>query len=239
MKKENLHAGHRERMRKRYRENGFKGFQPHEMLEFMLFYCYPQRNTNDIAHKMLKKFGSFSHLLEADVKTIMTVLGCTENVAVYINMFLETARGYTHDKCQAKLILNSSPEARKYVRSLFIGAAVEQFYVLCLDVNFKLINTVLISEGTVNETVVYMQKIANAALSNKAAKIILAHNHPGGTLTPSGPDNNVTQQTKECFSYLRIKLVDHIISAVEKCYSYAERDEFRKKGTPKTVHGYE
>lgn len=224
----NPHENHRKRMRQRYLKQGFEGFADHEVLEFLLYYCYPRRDTNEIAHRMIKEFGSLHNLLEADVPTIMKKLGCTENIAVYLNMLPKVANRYFRNKWGTGIILDNPKTAGEYAIDLFVGYTVEMFYVICIDKKFRLINTVLISEGTLDESAVYPREIVSAAIQNNAAYIILAHNHPSGTLKPSKSDLEVTRRIVEGMQLLNLFISDHIIVAGDTYYSFAARKQIVK-----------
>ena len=221
------HEGHRERMRARYRTAGLKGFHDHEVLELLLYYCYPRGDTNPRAHEMLAKFGSLHNLFEADVETLMERLNCSENIAVLLNLVPALAHRYFNSKWDKKhLILDKVCIAGEYAIGLFVGKTSEQFYVLSLDNKRRLINTVLISEGTIGETAIYTREIARAAIQDKATCIILTHNHPGGTLRPSNADIEVTRKVMEWLGFINVDVLDHIIVAGDTYYSFASRGQF-------------
>jgi len=229
-KKNHPHEGHRERMRTRYRAGGLDNFADHEVLELLLYYCTPRGDTNPRAHKMLEKFGSLHNLFEADVEALMERLGCSENVAVLLNLIPALANRYSISKRSQKLRLLNDRIAAEYAMDLFVGHAVERFYVFCLDAQLRLKNTALISEGTVDEAAVYLREVAKAAFQDKVANIILAHNHPGGSLRPSRADYDVTRRVTEGLDYFGVKVRDHIIVAGDTYYSFAARGQ--------TVKGY-
>jgi len=224
-KKYSPHEGHRERMRARYRIGGLDSFHDHEVLEMLLYYCYPRGDTNPRAHEMLKKFGSLHHLLDADIETLMERLGCSENVAVLLSLVPALANRYSRSKRSQNFKLDNERAAGEYAIDLFLGHTAERFYVLSLDSQLKLKNTTLISEGTVDETAVYPREVVRAAIQDKATNIVLAHNHPGGVLQPSQPDMEVTRQISEGLSYIGVKVVDHIIVAGDTYYSFAARGQ--------------
>ena len=223
--KKHPHGGHRERMRARYRTGGLDGFHDHEVLEILLYYCYPRGDTNPRAHEMLAKFGSLHNLLEADVDTLIDRLGCTENIAVLLNLVPALANRYYRSKWGQSVRLDSAQAAGEYAMDLFVGQTVERFYVLSLDSQLRLKNTALISEGTVDEAAVYPREVAKAAIQDKVTNVILTHNHPGGSLRPSRADAEVTRQVAEGLAYIGVKVLDHIIVAGDTYYSFAARGQ--------------
>ncbi|MCL2355756.1 MAG: DNA repair protein RadC [Defluviitaleaceae bacterium] len=222
---DNPNAGHRQRLRERFLSHGLDAFAEHEVLELLLFYCYPRCDTKIIAKKMLATFGSLHNLFEADAKSLTNTLGCTENVAVFLSLIPAAANRYFRSKWGESIILDDAKLAGKFIIDLFVGETVEKFYVLCLDKKFKLINTALISEGTLDEAAVYPREIMRAAIQNHAAGIILAHNHPGGTIRPSRGDLEVTRRIAEGAEIINLDVIDHIIAVGDTYYSFAARGQ--------------
>jgi DNA repair protein RadC len=221
--KENPHVNHRIRIRKRYREKGLGAFAEHEALELLLYYCYPRRDTNEIAHKMINAFGSLHNLMDAEVKDIMDRCGVSENVAVLVNLIPSLAALYLRTKWSQKIIINNEKVAGPYITSLFVDSTVESFYLLSLDAKFQLNHVSLIAEGTLNESAVYPREIVSEAIRHKACYVILAHNHPSGSMRPSQKDLDVTRKIIDGLGFIRIKVLDHIIVAGDKYYSFAAR----------------
>jgi DNA repair protein RadC len=217
------HGNHRQRVRNRYRSQGLDGFAEHEVLELLLYYCYPRCDTNEIAHRMLKEFGSLHNLFEADVETLMTTLNCTEKIAVLLNLIPAVANRYFRSKWATGVILDDKKIAGEYAIDLFVGETVEKLYALCLDKNFKLINAELISEGTLDESAVYPREIVRAAIKNHSTAVILTHNHPGGSFNPSRSDLSVTRQIVAGTELIGLDIIDHIIVAGDTYYSFAAR----------------
>jgi DNA repair protein RadC len=222
---DNPHENHRARMRKRYREKGIGAFAEHEVLELLLYYCYPRRDTNEIAHRMIKAFGSLHNLMDTDVKDIMERCGVSENIAVLLNMIPALAGFYFKGKWGRKVVLNAPEVAGTYAISLFVDATIERFYLLCLDTNYQLRHISLVTEGTTNETAVYPREIVKEALLHNADAVILAHNHPGGSLRPSQKDVEVTRKIIEGLEFIEIKVIDHIIAAGDRYYSFSAREQ--------------
>lgn len=226
--KNNPHENHRARMRKRYLTQGLEGFADHEVLELLLYYAYPRCDTNPIAHNMLNEFGSLHNLCESDVKTIMTRLKCTEKVATLVSLVPQLAKRYFVNKWGDNVVFDDAKTAGSFCISLFVGDTVEKFYVICADKNNKLINTQLISEGTLDESAVYPREIVRAALDNNAASIILTHNHPSGSFRPSRNDLETTRHITETAERVGFDVLDHIIVAGDAYYSFAARQQHVK-----------
>jgi len=218
-----LHEGHRQRVKMRFITEGLDAFDDHQVIEMLLFFCIPMKDTNELAHKMIREFGSLAGLLEADPKDICKRCGVSENTSILISLIPSLSRKYLKGKWGEKPVLNSSSKAGEYVVSLFTGRIYEAFFVLCLDAQNRVNYAALVHEGTINEAPVYPRLIVEAALRHQANSVILAHNHPGGSLQPSVADIDVTKKIVIAIEALSIKVVDHIIAAGDKYYSFAEK----------------
>lgn len=222
----NLHENHRSRVRKRFIENGLDGFADHEVLELMLYYCYPRRDTNEIAHRLINEYGTLYNLLEADTQDIINRCGVTQNVAVLISMIPKVANLYIRKKWNRDMaVIEDVKTAGRYAVSLFVGRTNEALYIFCLDTGRRLNHISLIAEGTLDETPVYPREIVAEALKHQATAIILTHNHPGGTTKPSRKDIEATRKVKEGLGFLAIKVVDHIVVSGDKFYSFASNNQ--------------
>lgn len=218
-----VHEGHRERLKNRFLTEGLDGFEQHQILELLLFYVIPRKDTNPIAHQLIEKYGSLAAVLEADPKDLASISGIGNNTAVLLSLIPSLARIYFKDKWGDKPLLNSSSKAGEYVVSLFAGRNYEVFYVICLDAQNRVNYAALVHEGTINEAPVYPRLIVETALRHQANSVILAHNHPGGTLQPSSADIEVTKRIIAALDAISISVVDHIIVAGDRYLSLAEK----------------
>lgn len=218
-----MHEGHRERMKQRFLNEGLDHFSQHQVLELLLFYTIPRRDTNPLAHKLVKRYGSLVGVLEAGYEDLMTVKGVTRNTAIFLSMIPHLCRRYLNEKQGEKPQLNSSAKAGEYVKSLFHGRVYELFYVICLDSQNRVNHAALVHEGTIDSAPVYPRLIVETALRHKAAAIILAHNHPGGSLKPSAADLDATRKIQNACEAISIRVVDHIIVAEDEYFSFADK----------------
>ncbi len=221
-----LHAGHRERMRARFLMEGLDGFEDHQVLELLLFQAIPRYDTNPVAHKLMQRYGSLSAVLEADPEDLASVEGMGSKAATFLSMIPQITRRYFHDRVRhSRRTLNTSEAAAEYLVPLMAGRPEEVFYLICLDSQLKVLYPVLISEGTVKDALVHPRHVVEAAIRHKAASVILAHNHPAGTVRPSGHDHAITKRLVQALGAIHIQVVDHIIVAGQQIYS------FQREGT--------
>lgn len=215
-----MHEGHRQRLTNRFLSEGLEGFEEHEILELLLFYVLPRVDTNALAHQLISTFGSLAAVLEADPKDLARVSGIGSRAAAYLCMFPEAFRAYERSKIGKKPALRSIADACDFARALLFGKPYEQFYVIWMGTQNRVIHFEQLSEGSVSESPVYLSRLAATALRHHAVKGVIAHNHPGGSVTPSKADIETTQSILNTLAVLGIELVDHIIVSENEAFSF-------------------
>jgi DNA repair protein RadC len=139
-----------------------------------------------------------------------------------LSLIPQVTRRYFHDRVHhARTPLTSSEAAAEFIAPLMAGRSEEVFYVVCLDSQLRVLFPALVSEGTVKDALVHPRHVVEAALRHRAASVILAHNHPGGTAKPSNHDHKLTQHIVQALGSIDIRVADHVIVAGEQVYSFA------------------
>ena len=217
-----LHEGHRDRLRRRFIQEGLEQFEDHQVLELLLFSALPRQDTNKIAHLLIKRFGGLSAVLEADPRDLATIPGVGKAAAAFLGLIPALTRRYLHDRGKRdKPSLNDPQKSSRFLIPLMAGRTEEVFYVLCLDNRCRLLFPALISEGTVTEALIHPRQVVETALRHKSSNLILAHNHPAGILEASSSDINLTRVLARMLLPMGIRLVDHVIVAGDKTLSMA------------------
>lgn len=211
----NVHEGHRARMRKRFRETGFEGFESHEIIEMLLFYTCPRKDTNELAHTLIDKFGSIAGIMNADYAELVKVKNITENTAILFKIIPKFLPLYYNSDSE-KASYADSEAMKNMFSTYFVGLTHEEFRLACFDNNFHMVSNILISSGSVSSTNVDFRKIAEEVLRSKAAFVAIAHNHPQGDTLASVEDVETTKQISCFLRNLDVELVDHVIVA-ESC----------------------
>lgn len=209
--KKNVHKEHRKKVKNKYFESGLSGMAPHNVLELLLFFGIPQKDTNDIAHELEEKFGSFSGVLQADKAQLLTVKGMTENAACLITMILPLYKFYIQDLQKKKVILRTSEEFAGYFKPMFVDTMNERVYLLCLDAKDRVITCKELSEGDFSAVNVDFRKLSSILLETQAKKVVICHNHPHGITRPSRADVATTQSAAQLLKFMKVQFVDHII----------------------------
>ncbi len=219
---DSLHSGHRQRLKRRYRKEGLRSFEPHEALELLLTYAIPRRDTNALAHRLIARFGGFDKVLEADLQSLMEVEGIGEHAAILLKTVFDCRAYYEAQKNQKGFVASSSAAAIRYAQSLFVGEQCEVSYLMCFDAKLRLINCQEITRGSLNQTAVSIRRIVEIASLNKAVSVILTHNHPNGVAMPSDEDIEATRQIMRALSLIDVTLADHIVVGEKFAVSLAD-----------------
>lgn len=226
-KTRNPHDGHRERMRMLFLRNGAENMEPHQVLEMLLHNVIPRCDTNEIAHRLIERFGSFSGVLDARLEDLAEVKGLGMKSAVFLKMIPGISRVYINDKYQNGRTVRSMEDIGDFLLHLFAGCTNERFYMVCMDRTCRIQQTILIDEGTMDSVMVDTRKVVEAALSSRAAGIVLAHNHPQGFAIPSDRDVATTIRLVEGLAVINVAVYDHIIVADNDYVSLAQSKQYR------------
>ncbi len=221
MATDNLHKNHRMRVRKKFLDNGLDGFEMHESLEFLLFYCVPYKNTSELAHQLLDAFGSLSAVFDAPFDALCK-FGLTETQASYLKLMPEISRLYIDDKHNNSYKIFNYDIAGENILNKFIGRETEQNLLLLLDAKGKELYCGIVSKGSVSDATLPVRKIVDFALRYNSKFAIIAHNHPSGIALPSREDIAATKNVKSALNLIGVKLIDHFIVADNDYVSLAQ-----------------
>lgn len=209
---ENPHKEHRDRVRKEFLSRGFDQDTPkHKILEMLLFYCIPRKDTNILAHKLLERFGSFSGIFEADVNELMEIDGIGESAAAFLKLMLPIIRTYATEKRQKPNKVKSMDEIGDMLMEKYIGIKNEVFSIMSFNSKGEVCGFDFLSSGDVASVGITSRMVVETALKRNAVGLVLCHNHPGGVAMPSSSDLSVTQMIGDVLKQININFIDHII----------------------------
>ncbi len=217
-----MHDGHRDRLRKKFIMNDTDSMEDHEILELALFYAIPRKNTNEIAHNLLKHFGSISSVFDAPISSLKEVDGIGENAAVFIKLISSLSRIYTERKYNSKQSILKLSEINDRLLKKFIGRNEEVVAIALLDAKGKLVYDGVINKGTINGVDLYIRKIIELVVNYNAVSVAISHNHPSGVALPSADDIKSTERINNILAGMQVKLLDHIIVADQDYVSMRE-----------------
>ena len=213
--KSQIHNGHRRRINEKCNLMGFEFLEEHEQLERILFAVIPRGNTNEIAHRLLDRFGSIYGVLSAEADNLEEVDGVGKRTAEFLSDLLPllgvVERSMMKDKSIATL--DTEDKIGEYAKTLFYDKSVENLYMVCLNSGNQVIRFDKISEGIHTSTDISVHKIVRTAVSAEACGVILGHNLPGGTIEPSFQVCVLTREIDAALNVIGVKLKAHIIVA--------------------------
>ena len=208
-----IHDGHREKMRQRFMTGGLDAFADHEILELLLYYAIPRRDTNPIAHALMERYGSLPAVLAAPMEDLKRTEGIGESAAVLLHLVPQVCRRARLAQVGEDQVLNSSERAGANLLECFDGESREVIYQLCLDRKGKLLACKRLGEGSVASADLDVRRLVENAILTGAGAVILAHNHPSGVALPSDGDYTATMRVRAALNAIGIELADHIIVA--------------------------
>ena len=214
--------GHRDRVKQRFREEGLDHFDEVHVLELVLFYAIPRKDTKELARALLDQFGSLTNVLEADARELENVPGVGENISTFLTLLRDLVRYYMVKKAEPPKIVGDLNECGEYLSKFFVGKTREEVYLMCLDAKCAILCLKKIGEGSVTSASVSVRKVMEVALAYGASSVILAHNHPGGIATPSDADVATTRRIAMAMDSVGIRLVDHVVVSGDDFVSMAQ-----------------
>jgi DNA repair protein RadC len=221
MSSEDKQQGHRKRLREKFLRSGLAGFHDYEIVELLLSLGTPRKDCKVPAKEAIKRFQTLRGVLEAPLEELEKINGIGAHSAIGIKLVQEVAREFLKAKILDKPYYKSSQEVFDYLYHAMRGLKKETFRVMYLSSQNQIIDTVDISEGTVNSSSVSPREVIEGAIKYNAAALIFVHNHPSGNPEPSPSDKSLTRELVYAGRIMRIKVLDHIIIGDNKYYSFA------------------
>ncbi len=216
---QNPHRGHRKRMKRQFLREGIDRFEPHQVLEILLFYSIPRRDTNELAHRLLDHFGgSLPAVLDAGYEQLCSVKGVSEHTATMLILFGQLLRRYQREKSDRKAFDNYN-EILEFIQAQFVNEEKEKVVLLSLNNRYELLSCSTVGTGTIVSADANVRDLIQTALQHKATQVVLAHNHPAGYCSPSEEDVKTTKTLLAAFRMMEIQLIDHVIVAKDACFS--------------------
>lgn len=208
---QSVHTGHRQRLKERFLASGLESFSPHEIVEMLLSFAIPQRDLNELAHTLIEHFGSVSGVLEGSYDELTSIEGIGPHAATMLQFVCSLVRYYSLENCEKPYVYDTIDKVGQYLVNFFIGMTIERAYAMLFDNQMHLIDIVHIADSTVNSVQFPARVIVEKAIKRNAAGVILAHNHPHGTASPSPDDFNLTFSLEQTLKTIGITLIDHVI----------------------------
>lgn len=216
-------TGHRQRLRDKFHDRGIDALTDSEVLELILTLGTPRRDCKKAARAALNKFGSLPEVLEASAAELQKVAGIGSSNSFALTFIQAVSRRFLKERLRDRHYLHSSREVADYLVHSMRDLKKEVFTVIFMDASHSIINTATIAEGTLTTNTIYPRELVKMALEQHAAALVIAHNHPSGSLEPSADDINLTRHLFAACRLVNVNLLDHlIIGGSETPYSFAD-----------------
>jgi len=216
------HDGHRERLRERFLSHGLKGFSQTQALELLLTYAIPRKDTDDLAHALLKRFGSLDQVFCASEQELCEVPGVGKSTAALLLLLPQLIKKSEIERTVSVKQILKTQDAVDVLEPYFLFERDEIAVALMLDIQHHLISCQELSRGVVNAVDVNVRRVVENALRQRASYVILAHNHPSGNLRPSVEDDSLTSSLYHALQTVGLNLEDHLILTTTGHFSYKD-----------------
>jgi DNA repair protein RadC len=212
-----------ERPRERLLRAGPRALSEAELLAIWLRTGVRGGNAVELARQLLGEFGSLRSLLSADAARLQAHRGIGPARCAELKAVLELARRHQLEALKSGPPLTSPRLARDYLLAELRDRDYEVFCVLYLDSRHRMTGFEELFRGTIDGASVHPREVVKQALANRAAAVILVHNHPSGVAEPSHADERITTRLRDALALVDIRVVDHLITGEGTCTSLAER----------------
>lgn len=202
---------------KRYRQNGLSALTDKEILEIYLSCVNIQKEPAKISSRLISRFGSLENVINANMHDLMKTDSLCESSCVSISLITDIQKKISRSENNSVKKLNCVAEAQKYCKNLIGDEFFEHFAMITLDRNRNIINSYIISVGSVNSANIDTRKIIESVIADDAECVILTHNHPDGFTRPSQADIDFTSGVKMILKQIGTELLDHIIVGKDSC----------------------
>lgn len=219
-------AGHRHRLRERFLKAGLVGFADYEVVELLLTLAIPRLDVKQPAKALIARFGDLRGILDAPIEELRAVPRIGSVTPVALQIIKAAATLYLQQSSEGRDSLAEPARLADFWRMRIGALQNENFEVAYLDSAYRLLRDGVetLEEGTIDRAAVYPRRIIEAALKRGAAAIVIAHNHPNGSVTPSDHDKVLTRAIVLAAETVHLRVVDHLIVAAQETFS------FRKAG---------
>jgi DNA repair protein RadC len=213
-----------ERPRERLLKQGAANLTDAELLAIFLRVGVKGKSAVDLARDLISRFGGLNGLFVASEAEFTSIPGMGRAKYAQLQAVLEMARRTLGENMREKDAFSSPTAVRDYLRLNLSGLTQEVFFALWLDTQHRLLAAEELFRGTLSQTSVYPREVVKRALTQNAAAVVFAHNHPSGVAEPSQADEALTRTLCQALALVDVKVLDHFIVASQTPpLSFAER----------------
>ena len=214
-----------DRPREKFLLKGKNALSDSELLAIIMGSGNRDESAVELARRILETVDNNWHQLSLlSIQDLMKFKGVGEAKAISIATVLEIGNRKALQEVPDKMQIGSSNDAYKVLKVFLSELRHEEFWVLFLNQSNKIIHKSCLSQGGIAQAVVDIRLLFRSALEHVATSIIVAHNHPSGSLKPSAEDIKITKEIKEAGNLLKIQLLDHLILSQKSYFSFADEN---------------
>lgn len=217
----NTKTNHRQRMRDKLFQAGADALTDHEILEMALYSAMPRIDNKPLVKRLLAEYQTIGGVVHAPRHELQSFHHVGEVVAANLQILAEISARVARDAAKEKPILNNWAAVERFCITKLAHCQIEQFMVLFLDNQNRLIRDVILSKGTTDRTAIYPKELVKRTIQENASAVILVHNHPSYDQRPSHADIQITKQIKQALDTIQVRLHDHLIVAGKTVVSFA------------------
>lgn len=212
-----------DRPREKFLLKGKAAVSDSELLAIIMGSGNRDESAVELARRILNSVENNWHRLsQLNIKDLMKFKGVGEAKAISIATALEIGNRRSQQEVLERQKIGSSKEAFEILQPHLSDLQTEEFWVIFLNNQNKILYKNCLFRGGIGSSVADVRIIFKTAIEHFSTGIIVAHNHPAGSLKPSQQDINITNKIKEAGKLLDIELLDHLIIAQNQFYSFKE-----------------
>ena len=203
--------------------SGLAGFHDYEVLELLLSYVIVRKDCKGIAKEILKKYGDLYTIFSQSNEELQKNKYITERVVIYLKTIFSIIEDELYKKIyKSKIKITNNNQLINYLNMSLVKRDIEVFKVLFLNTQNELIAEEDLFKGTLDRSTIYIRELVKRIIKYNAKSIIIVHNHPGGSLKPSGADMELTVRIQEALENIEMRVLDHLIISEKGYFSFLE-----------------
>lgn len=184
MKSDNIHKGHRQRMKKVYLSHGFDAFAPHEVLEFLLYFVIPYSDTNPLAHRLIDRFGSLRGVLEASMEELCSVDGVGDSTATFLSDITNIGKASLFSE-RKRMKMATQEDIRKYINDRYIDRSNDFVSLIMLNNSFEVIGCYTYENMRITSPCFDASKAVTEAVRLRTSCVVICMNRAGNIAFPT------------------------------------------------------
>ena len=200
----------------------------HELLEVLLYGVVPRIDTNELAHRLIRQFGSLGKVFDASVEQLCTVKGVGKKIATHLSVVGRLYRVMLSSQKPKTVYMRSFEEVKMVVENCFDGDKTEKLKLFLLNDKYAVNTSLEFEDNLFGEVTIDKGELAKIIAIHQPKFAIIAHNHPSGNPNPSEKDDFATTKIALLCDVQGVQLIEHVIVGKGETYSYRKENRFEQ-----------